>query len=183
MSWVLVPGASLVAAPWRNGRGVSRDIVRHPAWTVSIADLEADGPFSDYPNVDRIFTPIAGDPPPELAFDGGAFEVCPLLVPKAFAGDVPTLSRIPSPGRAFNVLVERGVVRAEVTVVPVLAGAVVEVPDAADFVLHCLFGRLGLAGVVLGPGDSVVGAGSAQATAMEDGVAIVVAIRRRGDPG
>lgn len=180
MSWVLVPGSSLVAAPWRNGRGVSRDIVRHPAWTVSIAELEADGPFSDYPGVDRIFTPVAGDPPPELAFDGGDFEVCPLLVPKPFAGDIPTLSRIPAPGRAFNVLVERGVLRAEVTVVRVSAGAVVDAADATNFVVHCLFGRLGLAEAVLGPGDSVVGAGSVCAKAIEDGVAIVVAVRAGG---
>ena len=180
MSWVLIPAASLVAAPWRNGRGVSRDIVRHPAWTVSIADLEADGPFSDYPNVDRIFTPISGDPPPELAFDGGAFEACPLLVPKPFAGDIPTSSRIPAPGRAFNVLVERGVMRAEVTVMPVVAGAVMDAPDAPDVVVHCLSGGLDVGGTSLGPGDSVMGAGPGHVTATEDGVAIVVAVRAVG---
>lgn len=177
MNGQLIPAASLIAAPWRNGRGISRDIVRHPAWTVSIADLEADGPFSDYPNIDRIFTPIAGDPPPELAFNGGPFEPCPLLIPKPFGGDIPTLSRIPAPGRAFNVLVERGVMRADVTVTPLPDGAVLNAPDAPHVVVHCLTGQLDAAGTTLGPGDSMVGHGTMRMTATQTGIAIVVAIR------
>ncbi len=182
--WTPIPALTLVAAPWRNGLGVSRDIIKRPGptpdslgWTVSIADLERDAVFSDYPNGDRIFTPIAGDPPPELAFSGGAFEACPLLVPKLFPGDVPTLSRIAAPGRAFNVIVDRRHYQAGVTVLRLVAGDTVSAPAAPDIVIHCLTGRLAIAGELLGPGDSIHGIGpGTPGAAAEDGVAIVVAV-------
>jgi environmental stress-induced protein Ves len=182
--WTLIPATSLVAAPWRNKLGTSRDIVKQPGptpdslgWTISIADLERDAVFSDYPNGDRIFTPIAGDPPPELAFSGGAFEACPLLVPKRFPGDMPTLSRIPAPGRAFNVIVDRRHYRASVAVLRLAAGDSVAAPAALHVVVHCLNGRLAIAGEVVGHGDSILGTGPGMpGTAAENGVAIVVGI-------
>ena len=181
MSWVQIPAATLVEAPWRNGLGVSRDIVRRPGWTISVAELERDAPFSVYPGMDRIFTPIAGLSPPQLAFDGGAFEPCPLLVPKPFPGDVPTLSRIPAPGRAFNVIVERDVAQARVTVLHLAAGDALEAPDAPHVLLYCVSGGLAVAGELLGPGDSILGAGPARpGAAAADGVAIVVEIRAAG---
>ncbi len=176
--WLLIPGASLVAAPWPNGLGVSRDIVRRPGWTVSIADLEQDAEFSEYPGADRIFTPIEGDPPPALSFEYGPFVPCPLLVPTPFPGDVPTRSRISTPGRAFNVIVDRRTTRAEVQVLQLEAGDPVPAPDAPHVLLHCLRGRLAAVGELLGPGDSLLGAGpAAPGAAAEEGIALVVAIR------
>jgi environmental stress-induced protein Ves len=182
--WTLIPATSLVAAPWRNGLGTSRDIAKQPGptpdslgWTVSIADLQHDAPFSDYPHGDRIFTPIAGDPPPQLAFSGGPFEPCPLLIPKPFPGDVPTLSRIPAPGRAFNVIIDRRHYRASVAVPSLAAGDSVHTPAAAHVLVHCLSGRLAIAGELLGPGDSILGTGpGTPGAAAEDGIAIVVGI-------
>ncbi len=176
--WVPIPAATLVAAPWRNGLGISHDIIRRPGWTVSIADLERDAPFSDYPGMDRIFTPIAGDPPPELAFRGGPFEPCPLLVPKPFPGDIPTLSRIPAPGRAFNVITERGKANATVTVLHLAAGDTVPTPDGACVLWHCLTGSLVIAGHTLAQGDSILGFGASQPgpKATQAGIAIKVAI-------
>ena len=144
--WRVIRAADLVAAPWRNGLGTSRDIAtgRGPdgamRWQVGIADLERDAPFSHYPDYDRIFTPIAGDPPPELAFHGGPWEPCPLLTPKPFPGDVPTLSRIPAPGRAFNAIVDRRHHVAEVSVLRMEPGGTIRTPEAAVVVVHCLSG-------------------------------------------
>jgi environmental stress-induced protein Ves len=186
--WRLVPASSLVAAPWRNGLGVSRDIAVRagPAegptgglgWTVSIATLERDADFSHYPHGDRVFTPIAGDPPPELAFDDGPFEACPLLVPRRFAGETLTRSRIRSPGLAFNAIVDRRYFASEVTVFRATGAMAVPAQDAADVVLHCLTGRLRVGGLDVGAGDSAVGSrlGPSQALA-EDGIVLVVTIR------
>jgi environmental stress-induced protein Ves len=177
--WTLIPGESLAVSPWRNGRGTSRNIVTRTdpggalLWQVGIADLAQDGPFSHYPHADRIFTPIAGDPPPELAFHGGPFESCPLLTPKPFSGEWPTLSRIPAPGQAFNAIVDRRYHRAEVTVLRPHAGDMIAPPAADTAVLHVLTGRIGAAG----PGDSLLGAAASPALqATEPGVAILVAI-------
>lgn len=180
MSWRLIPGATLQPKPWRNGLGTSRDIVTvHEGgallWQVGLAELERDGPFSDYPMMDRIFTPVAGDPPPELAFSGGPFEPCPLLAPRPFPGDVPTLSRIPAPGRAFNVIVARGRLAAAVHVLRPAAGAKVPPTEAEVTVLHCLTGAIAAGLTRAGPGDSLVGGGAF--TVAEAGVVIRVALR------
>ena len=53
---------------WRNGMGVSWDIASDPpgteafGWRFAIARIDADVPFSHYPEVDRIFTLLACGP-------------------------------------------------------------------------------------------------------------------------
>lgn len=177
----LITAAMLVAAPWKNGLGVSRDIASAAkpgggfGWTISIAELERDAAFSHYPDVDRVFTPIAGAVP-WLSFEDAPFEPCPLLVPKRFPGDVPTRSRIPAAGRAFNVFHDRRSFRATVAVLPLRAGACLELPDAPVVLLHCVSGGIE-AGAALQPGDSLWSEGApGVATAVTDGVGISVAI-------
>ncbi len=49
---------------WKNGGGRTRAIRTQPdgasletfAWRLSLADIDADGPFSAFPGVDRVFT-------------------------------------------------------------------------------------------------------------------------------
>ncbi|PPS58274.1 hypothetical protein CRX72_12315 [Pantoea sp. BRM17] len=54
---------------WRNGGGETREIVSFPpgaadfAWRASIATLDASGPFSLFPGVDRVITLLQGDSP------------------------------------------------------------------------------------------------------------------------
>ena len=58
----------LQAMPWKNGGGVTREIVCQPMgsgisdfdWRVSIAHIASDGPFSAFPGVDRIITLLSG---------------------------------------------------------------------------------------------------------------------------
>lgn len=53
----IVRAADLVAAPWRNGGGRTREIVRGegdpPHWRLSLADVDRDGAFSDFPGLAR----------------------------------------------------------------------------------------------------------------------------------
>lgn len=180
--WRLIRGSSLVTARWRNGLGTSREIAGEtgaegvPLWQVSIADLEQDAPFSHYPHCDRVFTPIAGEVPPELAFHGGPFEPCPLLVPRRFPGDVPTLSRVPAPGRAFNAIVDRRVFGVEVVPVLLAAGTPFQVPAGVHMVVHCVSGGVVLGNWVLAAGDSVLGGGGG-AVGAAVGAAVVLVVR------
>ncbi|MEO5882319.1 MAG: HutD family protein [Caldimonas sp.] len=86
-------------APWRNGGGVTRELLVWPEgsdWRVrvSVAEIEADGPFSSFPGVERWFAVLegggvaltidsaeqrcrAGDAP--LRFTGDAAVACRLL--------------------------------------------------------------------------------------------------------
>ena len=178
----IIRAADLVATPWRNGMGTTRDVATLLApdgtlrWQVSIADLVQDAPFSHYGAADRIFTPIAGDPPPELAFNGGPFEPCPLLVPKPFPGDVPTQSRIPAPGRAFNVITARAHWSAEVTVLTLAEGHTAAAP-----ILYCHTGRLTHGAGTLTPGDTLL-APDDPATATEPTVLIAVTLTQNPFP-
>lgn len=82
--------------PWRNGGGETAEVAIGPAgatlndfdWRVSMARIEADGPFSVFPQTDRTLTvlrgdglhiSIAGSAPVELTCDSE---------PLAFPGDV-----------------------------------------------------------------------------------------------
>lgn len=183
-AWKFIPAASLVPAPWRNGLGVSREIISRTrpdgalAWQVGIADLERDAPFSHYPGCDRIFTPLSGDPRPELAFNGGPFHPCTVLLPKRFSGDWATLSRVPAPGQAFNVIVDRQLHSAGVSVLRLEQADPVPLPEATLFVLHCLSAVVQFGAHTVGPGDSLLGQGPAlMGTATLSGVALLVEIR------
>lgn len=183
--WVIKRGADLVPVPWRNGLGTTRDVITVLApdgslrWQVSIAELVQDAPFSYFPHCDRVFTPVAGAPPPELAFDGGAFVPCPLLVPKRFSGEVPTLSRIPSQGRAFNAVFDRRSHACSVDVMFLAAGEAVAAPDGAELVLYCHAGELSLGAQRLASGDSVQGS-FRTVIASSQACAILVTVRTVG---
>lgn len=183
-AWQLVPAAALVSTPWRNGLGTRREIATRTqangllAWEVSIATLEHDAAFSHYPGCDRIFTPLSGDPPPALSFNGGPYQPCTVLLPKRFSGDWATQSRISSPCTAFNMVFDRRLHSARVTVLALAHGDPVSLPDATIFVLHCLTATLRFGQHEVGAGDSLLGQGPAlMGTATLPGTALMVEIR------
>ncbi|WP_036024427.1 HutD/Ves family protein [Paraburkholderia dilworthii] len=64
----LIRGAELVAAPWKNGGGVTREVAAFPAhaaldtfiWRVSVADVAQAGPFSRFAGIDRTLVLLSG---------------------------------------------------------------------------------------------------------------------------
>jgi uncharacterized protein len=181
--WRLIAREALVPTPWRNGMGVSRDLAaaRGPdgalLWQIGLAELERDAPFSDYPHCDRLFTPVDGAEP-SLSFEGGPYRPCPALVPVAFPGDVPTAMRIGGRAQAFNLIWDRRRHRGSVAVLLLAPGAAIEVPDAPVIAIHCVAGRLGVAGELLGPGDTALGHdGGIPGAAAEESVAILAELR------
>jgi uncharacterized protein len=61
-----LPRAGYTSMPWRNGTGVTREIVREPAqgetfaWRLSLATMGASGPFSSYPGYERAVALVDG---------------------------------------------------------------------------------------------------------------------------
>lgn len=55
--------------PWKNGGGVTREVIRMPsdsnldnfAWRISVATVGVAGPFSTFPGVDRSLALIGGE--------------------------------------------------------------------------------------------------------------------------
>jgi len=58
--------ANYIAMPWRNGAGITHEIVREPAqgesfsWRLSLAALQVDGPFSSYAGYQRCIALVEG---------------------------------------------------------------------------------------------------------------------------
>lgn len=66
MSWTLVSLDATKPQPWRNGGGVTRELLAWPTaaeWRVrlSVADVQAAGPFSRYEGVERFIAVLEGD--------------------------------------------------------------------------------------------------------------------------
>ena len=94
-----VPADAVPATPWRNGGGSTRELLTRPSnadWRlrISLADIERDGPFSNFPGTQRWFAVVAGTgvrlrfassehivtvESAALHFDGAAGPECELL--------------------------------------------------------------------------------------------------------
>jgi len=116
----------LTPTPWRNGGGLTREIVRVPAdsrmddfgWRVSIAELSAGGAFSTFEGVDRVIVLLNGAGVHLSSSDGAVNHALDApLAPFAFAGEsVISASLIGGMSSDFNVMTRRGAAKADVRV-------------------------------------------------------------------
>lgn len=82
--------------PWRNGRGETAEIAIGPAaatlddfdWRVSMARIDADGPFSIFPGTDRTLAVLRGDGLHLSTAGGAPVELTCDSEPLGFRGDV-----------------------------------------------------------------------------------------------
>jgi len=71
----IVRKASFTATPWKNGGGITHEVIRVPAggaafrWRVSVAQIDVSGPFSDFAGYRRIMVLLRGRGV-RLNFDG-----------------------------------------------------------------------------------------------------------------
>lgn len=125
---VLQRFGDLPAVPWRNGGGMTREIYVLPVpesggagflARVSIADVDASGPFSAYPGIDRVIMLLSGEGM-RLRVGGspGAPDDVRLHAnePFAFDGGTPVDCEIASPTRDLNLMTFRGRATGSMTV-------------------------------------------------------------------
>lgn len=121
--------ADLATTPWKNGGGITREVLRHEEggrmhWRVSIADVASDGAFSPFPGLQRILTVIDGKGMWLERPDGSALEA-KLLLPSRFSGDEPIFGSLPfGPCRDFNVIFDPVFVSADVALWSADAGEI-----------------------------------------------------------
>lgn len=115
MNWKLVPLAATPPQPWRNGGGITRELLAWPDavdWRVriSVADVQSSGPFSRFDGIERWFAVLQGEgvllridgaehrltrTSEPLRFDGAAAVDCSLP-----AGATQDFNLMAPPGRA-----------------------------------------------------------------------------------
>jgi len=125
----LIRAAQLVASPWKNGGGVTREVAAHPAdagldtfvWRVSVADVAQAGPFSRFAGIDRTLVLLSGA---GMLLDDvqgdNAVTTHALTQPfdsARFAGEAQIDARlVDGPTRDFNLMVRRGFAEGELEV-------------------------------------------------------------------
>lgn len=114
------PRAAYVAMPWKNGGGVTHEILRRGdgaggfALRLSMAEVATDGPFSAFPGVDRVICLFRGA---GFTLDDGEQRVRieAIGAPFAFRGEAPfRCALIGGPVLDFNVMTDRATTRAAV---------------------------------------------------------------------
>ncbi|ALM82879.1 hypothetical protein ASB57_07885 [Bordetella sp. N] len=125
------------AQPWKNGGGLTREVVSWPPgagvddflWRISVARIDADGPFSRFAGIDRVITLLSGpgvllrgsfaaDADAAVNAPADAHALTTPLAPFAFSGDVDIDCALQGgPSEDFNVMSRRGSVNATVAVV------------------------------------------------------------------
>jgi len=109
--WQRVALSQTPASAWRNGGGLTHELVSQPAgdwrWRASVARIERDGPFSHFPHTQRHFAVVRG-PGLRLELDGQAHTLHPGGEVLAFDGGQACQARLlGGPTLDFN-LMSRG---------------------------------------------------------------------------
>jgi environmental stress-induced protein Ves len=108
--------------PWKNGKGVTREIVCRPEaatldrfdWRVSLAHIAAPGPFSTFDGIDRTIVLLQGAGV-VLQGLGEPYRLQEAYQPFAFAGEAKVYADlIGGPSEDLNVMTRRGVCSAKV---------------------------------------------------------------------
>jgi environmental stress-induced protein Ves len=151
--WKLIEPEDALSLPWRNGRGVTRQLALWPEgarfetgdfdWRISAAGVSEDGPFSTFVGFDRVLVLTDGAGLQlDHGEDGKRARLRP-LEPYSFSGDwVTHATLVDGTARDFGVLVRRGVWRAEVDVLRLGARrARLELQPGEHGFLHVLRGE------------------------------------------
>ena len=93
--------ADRIATPWKNGGGVTREVAAFPPgagldafeWRISLAQIDADGPFSAFPGIDRVLTVIDGAGL-IMTVDERLLALHSASPPLAFAGEAAVTARL-----------------------------------------------------------------------------------------
>lgn len=132
---------------WRNGAGWTSEILRVPdreewQWRLSIAEIDADAPFSVFPGVERELVLLSGNGLRLRFDDGDTHELLPPHDRLRFAGERAAFGElIDGPTRDFNLMWKRDAVDAHLWHRPLVGTMVVFVDSLETWALHMLAGQ------------------------------------------
>jgi len=112
MNWNTVSLKDVPPIPWRNGGGVTRELVTWPnaehwMWRMSVAQIDQSGPFSRFEGIQRWFAVLDGAGVC-LTLDQRSHDLRPHSAPLSFDGETPLDCRLTDgPAQAFNLMLQR----------------------------------------------------------------------------
>ena len=127
------------AMPWANGRGTTVEMLRETGpdgalhLRLSMASVVEDGPFSNFPGIERTLTVISG---PGFDLVGDTRITAAPLHPVAFPGDVPIAAAgVTAPCEDFNVMTARSL---PLAVVQVMTDGAINAQDGGRLAIFAL---------------------------------------------
>jgi environmental stress-induced protein Ves len=120
-TWQILRASSHRQMAWKNGGGMTTEVAIEPPgaglsdfnWRISMARLDAPGPFSNFPGVDRLLLALEGRI--ELTIDGRTTSLTPMDPAVHFPGEAQASADLPRTSAGgferaldFNVMVRRG---------------------------------------------------------------------------
>ena len=157
---------------WKNGAGWTSEILRSPDgddwdWRLSIAEIEADAPFSAFPGVQRELVLLSGNGLRLRFDDGESHELMPPHDRLRFAGERAAFGElVDGPTRDFNLMWKREAVDAQLWHRPLVGTMVVFADPGETWALHQLAGQARFAD---DPGPGVIAAGDTAVLADDGG--------------
>lgn len=155
----LIPLDDVPPQRWFNGGGWTREIARGGDaqdwdWRLSVADVEADGPFSRLPGIEREIYLLEGAGMQFDFADGEAFALTPESPRLRFDGGRALDSRlIDGPTRDFNLMWRRDRAVADLWRRPLVGSMVLFAEAGETWAIHMLAGEARLAD---GDGQGIV---------------------------
>lgn len=157
MSWQLIGLADVLPTPWRNGGGVTRELVAWPNaqdwdWRISVAEVASGGPFSRFEGVRRWLAILAGAGV-RLDFLTSSVELTPKSPPLAFHGTDPVdCSLLDGAVSDLNLMLREGSPAGRTALMQQIAGITrAELDDATTVALY----NLAAPGVLRVDGESL----------------------------
>jgi environmental stress-induced protein Ves len=137
---------------WKNRAGWTSEILKvHDGaerdtndwlWRLSIAEIDADAPFSAFPGVDRQLVLLSGNGLRLRFDDGEAHDLLPPHGKLRFAGERPAFGElIDGPTRDFNLMWKREAVDAQLWHRPLAGTMVLFVEPGETWAIHQLAGQ------------------------------------------
>jgi uncharacterized protein len=180
----ILRNADYPSRPWKNGGGTTRDILVSPPgaaldefdWRLSLAQVDRDGPFSRFDDVDRTLVLLSGamtlhEPDRRIELVRGE--------PVEFPGERAIEAKVQGGATLdFNVMTRRGRALHSVRREIFSTSANVEAIDESTVVLFALEDGLRVEGEVLNAHDTavIVEQSAVVGVAKDPGVALVVRI-------
>ncbi|WP_050527519.1 HutD/Ves family protein [Pseudorhodobacter aquimaris] len=152
--------ADYTEMPWANGQGTTIEIWRAAddvglRWRFSMATVAKDGPFSQFPDIERNLTVIDG---PGFDLVGAGHFHAGHLQPVAFPGDIPLAAQgVTATAVDFNVMTHRSL---PIPAVEVVENTALSPRDGATLCIFAL-GAVQYGGITLARHDFLIAAPAA----------------------
>lgn len=143
----VIPANEYRRVRWKNGTGWTREIARMPDhedwdWRLSIAEIEQDGPFSLFPDIDRELVLIRGNGLRLRFGDGEVRELQPPHERMRFAGErVVAGELLEGPTHDFNLMWRRDAIAAELLHRPLVGPMLFFTEPGTSWAIHLLAGQ------------------------------------------